>query len=159
MCFCPVWKKGSVMHNNSMSKCVYMLFNVLSPFLPLPVDCTLTECHILTSSEPGASVGTIYVLKMPGEPFLIKRDETSVVCTAEPGEMLHGCKYWFCLFSPCGVNVVDPCGWIFALINDQRLKWLRFCMTLVVELIIFNLLKKYQNLNGFILIVYKVNLA
>ena len=136
-----MWNKGSMMHNNSMSKCVYML-NVLSPFLPLPVDCTLTECHILTSSKPGASVGTIYVLKMPGEPFLIKRDET-LVCTAEPGEMLHGCKYWFCLYSPCGMNVVDPCGWIFALINDQRLTWLKFCMTLVVGLIIFNVYKEY----------------
>lgn len=59
---------------------------------------TPTVCHSLThtfysSSKPGAAVGTIYVLKMPGEPFLIKRDETSVVCTVEPGEMLHGCKY------------------------------------------------------------------
>lgn len=65
----------------------------LSPSLHLPVDSTLAVCHILTSSEPGAAVGTIYVLKMPGEPFLIKRDETSVVCTVKPGEMLHGCKY------------------------------------------------------------------
>lgn len=77
---------------------------------------------LLTSSKPRAAVGTICELKTPGEPFLIKRDETSVVCTAEPGEMLDGYKYWFCLFSPCGIIVVDQCWWIFALINDQRLK-------------------------------------
>lgn len=79
------------MHNSQkLHVHVYVLSEI---FLHPPVDYTLAVYHILTSGKPGAAVGTICVLKMPGEPFLIKRDETSVVCTVEPGEMLHGCKY------------------------------------------------------------------
>lgn len=73
---------------------MHVLYNLLSLFLHLDIYYTLTVWHILTSSKPVAAVGTICeLLKMPGEPFLIKRDETSVVCTAEPGEMLDGYKY------------------------------------------------------------------
>lgn len=118
-----VWEKSGLRH---VKACVHVrmhvLYNLLSLLLRLAIYDTLTVWHILTSSKPGAAVGTVCELKMPGEPFLIKRDETSVVCTAEPGEILDGYKYWFCLFSPCGIIVVDQCWWIFALINDQRLK-------------------------------------
>lgn len=119
-----VWEKKWAVPRQSMCTYVRMhvLCNLLSLFVQLDIYYTLTVWHIRTRSEPRAAVGTICELKMPGEPFLIKRDETSVVCTAEPGEMLDGYKYWFCLFSPCGIIVVDQCWWIFALINDQRLK-------------------------------------
>lgn len=95
-------------------------FSPLKLFSAAPRGLCCMSCY--NKQQPAAAEGTIYVLKMPSEPSLIKRDETSVVFAAVPGEMLHGCKYWFCWLSPCGMNVVDLCGGVFALINDLRLK-------------------------------------
>lgn len=98
MCLCPKiygpnmhnWRRWWL-HQTSVQIFVHTFSIYTVVLFRILVYSTHTALHVCYEEQPGTVVGTISVLKTPAEPSSLKEIRHPWL---EPGEILHGCKYW-----------------------------------------------------------------